>query len=56
MGMSIIFNKRIRQGAKYLFIRDSSLYKNDYLKLYTRKKIETYTNVNIYDLINKDFH
>ena len=45
-----IFNKRINQGAKYLFIRDSSLYKNDYLKPYIGKKIGTYMNVDIYDL------
>lgn len=43
-------NRLIKMGAKYLFINDSSLYKEEWIQPFIKNKIGTYQNIDIYYL------
>jgi 4-amino-4-deoxy-L-arabinose transferase-like glycosyltransferase len=44
------FEKRIKQGAKFLIVNDSTLLKKECIKPYTQNEIIRYKNVSIFDL------
>jgi hypothetical protein len=44
--------KKIKSGAEYLIINDSTIYKKDNIQPYIKNKIGSYKNIDIYDLRN----
>jgi hypothetical protein len=44
------FQEYIQKGAKYLFVNDSTLYKEDFIQAFISNKIGSYKNVDIYQL------
>ena len=44
--------KKIKLGAEYLIINDSTIYKEDNIQPYIKNKIGSYKNIDIYDLRN----
>jgi hypothetical protein len=44
------FHRYIQKGAKYLFVNDSTLYNEEFLKPFITNKIGSYKNVDIYSL------
>jgi len=46
--------EKIEKGARYLFINDSKIYKEEYIQPFIKSKIGTYKNIDIYDLSKID--
>lgn len=49
------YRKNITNGAKYLFVSDSTLLKKSYLAPFIKNKIGEYKSVSVFDLRNKNF-